>query len=82
MTFNDLFSKGYVLHSTDKGAATFIKKGILLTITEYEESINGVFSANYGVVELRIGPFPLPNKNFTVFEIQMLRTISKLEEQM
>ena len=77
--FGETFAKenGYVLHSysgtrNNMGRANYMKGELCLTVLPNGEA---ELTQILGLVQCKIGPFSIPNKNFKMFEKQLFNVI-------
>jgi len=82
MTFKQMIEKDYTLHSStnNKDIVTYVHKKHVFFLIIYEKQEQAILEGHFGLITFRLGPFSVPNKNFKIFERQMIHVISKLEE--
>lgn len=76
---------GYRLHAVDAAwpAWNYVRgtsPGITLTIRKDAEVLQGRLWYAIGMVEITVGPFSWPNKNWRVLEAQMVQAVNGVQQ--
>ena len=68
---------GYTLFSSDGqgGSTTYLKRDLGIFLTVFKNG-GAELQASWMLVQLKLGLFSFPNKNFSVFEKQMTKILT------